>query len=343
MEYFLGIDQGGTKTEAIICDRDGRIFGKGRAGGLAGVYIRDTGETYIKHMRYAAEQAARQADLPLSAVTAACACLNGADWNFEYSYLCMSVYKAVGCPDVTVINDCVGAGRAGTAAAQRAVVCAGSGMNIAVRRADMREIVYGYYIHTCDQGGSALGGALLDAVADSYNNLGPPTIMTGLVLEKFQCENIEELYIKMTAGDCVWKPKDFAPLVLLANRHNDAVAADLLDAASARYSLYVTGAMERLGILGEPLDIVYSGSIFKDDGVAFADNVQRHILTAAPGAKCVHARYEPVCGAALILLDRHWRGDLPSRVAERFDADALEFGLYRSINRQNEAIQGYPG
>ena len=329
MEYFLGVDQGGTKTEAILCDPDGRVLGKGRAGGLTDVYIRDTSETYIERIHRAAEQAARNADLPLSAVTSACACLNGADWSFEYAYLCKSLYKAVGCPDVTIVNDCVGAGRAGTAAIQRAVVCAGSGMNIAVRREDKREIIYGYYIHNRDQGGGALGGALLDAVADAYNNLGPPTAMTDLIIEKTKCDDVEELFIKMTAGECVWKPKDFAPLILLANRQNDPVAADIIDAVSARYSLYVTKAMERLGILDEPADVVYSGSIFKDDGLLFAENVHRRIQAAAPRARCVHARYEPVCGAVLILLDRHWQGAVPAHVAERFDADAQKFGLIR--------------
>jgi N-acetylglucosamine kinase-like BadF-type ATPase len=327
--YFLGIDQGGTKTEAVVCDGLGRIIGKGRAAGLVDIYCFDEAGEYIKNIRDAAEQAAKQARIPLSAVAAVCGCLNGADWDFEYPRLCKSLYKAIGCADMTVLNDCVGAARAGTASLQRAVVCAGTGMNVAVRRADGKEIIYGYYIHHMDQGGNALGTAMLNAVADAFHGIIPPTKMTELLLSHTGFADVEALYIAATVGDGAGEPKYYAPLLLRALRMGDAAAASITDAAAERYAGYVTAAMNRLGIMEEPIDVVYSGSLFKDDGKLFAERVQAHINAQTPQATCVHARYEPVCGTLLTLLERYWNGCIPPEVTEAFDADAKALGLLR--------------
>jgi N-acetylglucosamine kinase-like BadF-type ATPase len=39
MKYFLGIDQGGTKTAALVCDANGNILGVGNEKGLVSLYF----------------------------------------------------------------------------------------------------------------------------------------------------------------------------------------------------------------------------------------------------------------------------------------------------------------
>ena len=107
MKYFLGIDQGGTKTAAIICDASGAILGTGSAVGLADVYFKDTDDLYIKRIISASDKAYRMAGITVGQVSAACGALNGADWDFEYQILAERLSKALNIEDVTVLNDCI--------------------------------------------------------------------------------------------------------------------------------------------------------------------------------------------------------------------------------------------
>ena len=69
MQYFLGVDAGGTKTLALIADASGRVLGAGRSGtgnwesvGLDGAY-----EAYAR----ALAEALRSAGLRPKDITAA--------------------------------------------------------------------------------------------------------------------------------------------------------------------------------------------------------------------------------------------------------------------------------
>ena len=331
-KYFLGIDQGGTKTNAIVCDTHGRILGMGYDRGLAKVYFDDTEELYIKRIVNAANQACEIAGISLSDISAACAGLNGADWDFEYPILAQRLLRAVKVTDVIVLNDCMAALRGGSSQKECAVVCAGSGLNAAVRRADGKEFIYGYYVDSTYQGANALGTAALRKVMEASLSVCKETMLTELILNELGYGTAEQLMIDLSMGKYSLARKTLAPLLLRAFALGDEEAKDVVETFARGLAGYITAAMKRLDISGSALDIVFSGSVFKDVGTLVAQKIYDIISVSEPNVKMIHARYEPVCGAALTLLDREWSGELPEEVNAAFDENAIRYKLIRNLS-----------
>ena len=331
MKYYLGIDQGGTKTAAVVCDENGVIKGKAIHDGLLTCYINDTDEIYIKNIRSAAIEALAQADLTLVDITAVSGCLNGADWDFEYTVLQHNLARAVSCNQAIVMNDCIGGMRGGSAAIACAVVSAGTGLNIAVRTNEGRQIIYGYFIHDFDQGGAAIGRAALNKVLDAYVGICPETLLTENILAFTGHKNAQDLLIDMTMGRYELKTKELVGCLLNAYRREDEQANQIVQKFAQRIAKYITTAMKKFELLHSDLPLVFTGSVFKDDGTLIANQIAECVKKLAPDIQPIHAKYEPVCGAVLTLLDKHYGGTLPKEVTEAFDQSATRMDLVRNI------------
>ena len=329
MRYFLGIDQGGTKTAAIVCDSNGNILGTGYDAGLTDVYFNDEEALYIKRLVKAGERACAMAGIGLEEVSAVCGGLSGVDWDFEVAIFTDMLSGAFNKKDVIAVNDCIIAMRGGSASRECAVVCAGSGLNVAVR-GNGRETIYGYYIHTRYQGAGALGTAALEKIYDACMGICAETALSGLILGFTGYDNAESLLIDTSTGKYKIDSKLLAPLLLKAYAAGDKVAAGIIDEFCGGVARYIPAAMGKLGLSGRALDIVFSGSVFKDIGTLVADKIFEYIKAAAPGARKVHARYEPVCGAVLTLLDREWGNN--QEFMKIFDDSAKSFGLIRNLD-----------
>ncbi|MCL2462622.1 MAG: hypothetical protein FWF44_08160, partial [Defluviitaleaceae bacterium] len=166
MDYYLGIDQGGTKSRAAVCAGNGEIIG--RETGEASIFYLDDPENRSTAIALRlAEKILAAAGRSMADITAVCAGLTGADWDFEYPIHEARTREGLGVADVTVLNDCMIAMRAGSAAPNRAVICAGTGINVAARAAGGKEIIYGYYINPRLNAASSLGGMVFEAIADA--------------------------------------------------------------------------------------------------------------------------------------------------------------------------------
>jgi N-acetylglucosamine kinase-like BadF-type ATPase len=330
MRYYLGIDQGGTKTAALLCDENGRIWGSAKEKGLTTTYFSDTGEAYLKNISSAAGSALSMAGISQSAVSAVCGCLNGADWDFEYPILERNLVRATSCTDIIVINDCIGAMRGGTASRECAVVCAGTGLNAAVRCGDGREIIYGYFVDSADQGANALGQATLRKVMDSYLGLCGDTLLSKLVMDHTGYETAEQLLIDLTMKRCELQVKELVGCLLDAYRKGDSEAALIVDEFARSVSRYIVAGLKRFDMLSRPVEVVFSGGVLKDNGTLLSKAMIDYMKQSVPDIIGVNARYEPICGAVLTLLDRHYGMRIPPEVLEEFDRSAVRLGLIRN-------------
>ena len=336
MKYFLGIDQGGTKTAALVCDLNGKILGVGYDHGLAAVYFDDTEELYIKRIVSAAKTACSMSGIALVDISAVCGGINGADWPHEHPILTKQITQGLGITNMTVLNDCIPAMRAGSSKKEVAVVCAGSGLNIAVQRADGRQIIYGYYISDAHQGGGALGAMALRKVMEATIGICGQTKLTEMILGYTGYNSAEELLIALTSGKYKLKTKTLTPLLLKAFISGDKEAVAIVDKFAEEIAPYVIAGMGRLGMNGSLTDIVFSGSVFKDIGTLVADKIFSCIAAVEPNVCKVHARYEPVCGAVLTLLDREYGGTYTDKLTAVFDESAVKHGLLRNLEVRND-------
>ena len=186
MAYVLAVDGGNTKTVALVARHDGTIVG---AGDIyhAGVDA-DLAEV---------ERAVRQALDACSALPAELSSgvfsMAGADWPEDFDLLERSMRNRCFGQTITVINDALGALRAGSTDGTGVSVVCGTGLAIGARAADGRSWHGSFWLESL--GAGALGRKVLRAVYRAELGLDPPTTLTGRVVDFFGYSSEEQLSV----------------------------------------------------------------------------------------------------------------------------------------------------
>jgi len=327
VNVVLGIDQGSSHTRCVVCDLEGRMLGFGRS---QGAYHLFHGMPFAMQVtREAALAAIQQAGVEISQVACIYGGYTGADWPDEYGLLENAVRSLELSTAVHITNDCIVGLRGGTAQPYGAILASGSGTNCAVRAPDGSEFIYHHYVEDELQGGSAIGRRALKMIFRAHTGLAPATSLTGRVLAYFKVSNVDELMRGLVerriAHDEV---RLLAPLVFEEAYRGDPVAAEILRYIGAGWAGLVTNALRRLEMLDLELEVVLSGSVFKGIGSLLPDTIAAGIRMAAPKARLVNARYEPVVGAALLALESlgiH----ASDQVKDNIEKTAAQLGLIR--------------
>jgi len=330
MKYYLGIDQGGTKTLVAACGDDGVILGC-QEGGASIFYLDDPDNISTRTAYRLSEDILNSTGLTVSDISAVCAGLTGADWDSEYPIHEERTRKGLGISDAIVLNDCMIALRAGSSEPNRAIICAGTGLNIAVSTSDGREIIYGYYITERMQGARALGNSVVDAVVDAEAGVGPVTSLKEIVLEATGYNCFNKFLEHITTRKYSIHPKHFVIGLLKQAHAGDLAAVKIVNDFAVDLAKYIVAGFSKLHLDDADVELVYSGSVFKNVGNIITDRVSKLLSDRFPRLRFKKARYEPVCGALLTLLDRHYSGAIPDLVMENFDKSCVKYGLLRDM------------
>jgi len=302
MDYIVGIDQGSTHTRAAVCGQNGRIFGVGKSFGAC--HSIHGMQPAMRAIRESVQDALCQANIRPEQIRLVFGGLTGADWPDEYRLLEENLAALHPGAQVKVVNDCMVALRGGTQAHYGAIVISGSGGNCAVRSPDRQEFIYHYYQEDDLQGGQALGRKMLTAVYRAATGRELATRLTGLALQQLGMASVDEVLRAHVEGRIpVESLRALAPLLLQAAWEGDLVAGQIVQSFAAGLAELVTAALRRFDMTGLALEIVLSGSIFKGCGRLLEAQMAVEIQKAAPRAKLVNARYEPVVGALLCGLE----------------------------------------
>ncbi|WP_276357134.1 N-acetylglucosamine kinase [Cohnella caldifontis] len=332
MAFLLAVDQGSTKTAALVGDDAGRILGVGYAGGAC--HSSDGMDMAMSMVRSACGEAMRQAGASAADIALLVGGLTGADWDYEYPLLEDALIRTIGVPSVRVCNDCVIAQRGGTDAGHGVVLCAGTAFNAAVQTPDGGRFIFGYYVNDEDMGGTSIGKAAVVAVCNAHAGIGPPTRLTGLVLGFYRVPTVDELLFRRINGKL--RPyKDAAPLVFEAARAGDPAAVGILERHGESVARYAIAGLRRIGDAGLRTDVVLSGSIFKAKDRILQRSIAGKLAMEAPQANVVDALYEPVVGAYLLGLDEIRGAKFPMR-GESLLKSASRFDLLRMANNKEE-------
>lgn len=301
MKYILGIDQGGSKTHAIVMDSTGMVLGLGVSYGAC---HSSSGIDYaMEAVEDAVAQALQQGGLTLADISGVGAGMTGVDWSYEEEQLRTELSSRFGIAQTTVVNDCIIAMRAATTKEQCGIICAGTGLNCAVKNGN-EQFIYGFYIADEYQGGASLARTTIQAVIDSHLGLCGPTALTQQVLNQLQYQSVDELLYNRVLRRIPAEANYQLPLLLEeAALAGDEVAMQIwLDYARV-LARYLTTRMEKMNILEAEADIVLSGSILKCKIPRFQQRLRQEILAKAPNVTLMEATYEPIVGAGLLALD----------------------------------------
>ena len=294
----LGVDGGNTKTIALVASPDGAVVGSGR-GGCSDIYGAPSFEAAIAEIT-SAVTAALPEGATLADIGTAVFSLAGADWDEDKDDLRAALRELVPQADVTVMNDAIGALRAGTVDGVGVSVVVGTGGCVGAAGRDGREWHSSWWaLHT---GAWAIGTDALQAVYEAELGTAPPTTLTAAVLDLFEAPSVEAVLHAFTrrGGRGSWDAALLAPSVLRLARDGDAVAESIVRQHGAKLGDVARVASAKVGLdAGYPL--VLLGGVLRGDG---SELLVEELVVRLPGAEPVRPTREPAVGGLLAALDR---------------------------------------
>jgi len=294
------VDGGSSKTIALIADDRGQVLGAGRS--LGSNWTGEDVEIPMGVVAQAAREALRQAGAEPRDVALGVFTLSGADWPEDHTRRAVVLAQSNLAQQVIVKNDAFGVLRAGTSSPYGMVIAAGTGAMTAVITPDGREWHYGYYQNY--GGASDLSREILEAVLRAEAGMNPPTHLTRRVLQALDFPNVDDLLRALIAeripeGDRL----RLCPLAFEAAAEGDHAAAKLLAQHGAALAEYAAALIRRFEMQPLAFDLVLGGSLFKGRSPLLVDSITLAVHHAAPQARIVLSRFEPVIGSVLLALD----------------------------------------
>ncbi len=300
---LLGVDGGNTKTVAIVASADGTVIGSGRAG-RSDIYNAPDEEAALDEISQAVTEALAEASATPADLAASVFSMAGADWPEDVDFLTRGLIRRGLGRRIRVVNDAIGALRAGTPDGIGVSITCGTGIAIGARNVDGREWYSGHWAVAF--GGAELGERALHAVYEAHLGLGPATSLTEGLLVFFEAAHVEEVLHRCTARgtDRHWMQQArLAPILLDAATSGDKVACAIVHEAGERNANVALIAARAVGLARPPVRFVLSGGVIRHSSGLLKHVIQRRIETEIPGVEVVHNPPEPVVGAVLLAAD----------------------------------------
>jgi N-acetylglucosamine kinase-like BadF-type ATPase len=303
MAIYLGIDAGGTKTHAIVADDAGHILGAGRAGSANWESV--TLEGTYRVLSRAIESALQEAHIQLSDISAAGYGLAGLDWpNDEVRLRAVVDRLGISGPQI-LVNDAFVALRAGATEGVGVAAVAGTGTAITGRNRQ-GELFRTFALGAAwgDFGsGHDIAELATRAVIHAYTGRGQPTMLTERLVAVYGARDILEMAERISRGLADNVDGWLAPLVFAAANEGDAVAQEIVRSAGEELGRNAGAVARRLGMAGEPFDLVMGGSIFSANESQLPDMLLRYAREYAPLARPVRLFGSPAVGGVLLAMD----------------------------------------
>ena len=297
MTLVLGVDGGGSKTHAAVCDETGAVIGWGTAGpsNWETVGLRGAADSISD----AIDRALAGTDVRRGDLSAAVFGLAGVDWPSDVTRL-DAAFEPLGLGTKPVLlNDSFIALRAGVAAPWGVVVIAGTGTVAAGRNREGRTSrTLGLGRVLGDEGSASdVSEAALRAVARAHTGRGPATSLSEALCELRGASSVAQLLEEYSRGGEL--EMNAAPLVLTHATRGDAVAAEIVAWAGAELGGAAATVARNLDMADEPYELVLAGGLFH----GASEMLERAISREAPTALLTRLEAPPVTGAVLTALE----------------------------------------
>lgn len=304
MPYVLGVDGGNTKTIALVARHDGTIIGWGR-GGCSDIYGAGSPEAALEQLENAVVAALGMARVEPRDLSSACFSLAGADWPEDFTLLRSEIARRGYGERAAIVNDAIGALRAGSPDGTGVVVVCGTAAAIGARSESGR--VWHSSFWQEPQGAVELGRKTLRAVYRAALGLEAPTTLTQRVLDFFQLGSAEEVLHAMTSR-LTRRPSEaeigqLTRLLLDEAGRGDAVALKLVETHGAALGDYALTAARQVEIEAEAFTLVLTGGVLRHESRALADAVIARVRRTSPAVQPVFSRFEPAIGALFLALE----------------------------------------
>lgn len=303
MSVVLAIDGGNSKVDVALVDDTGRLLSAARGPTVSHQAVGL--EAGMQRLSRLLNDVGARADVRLP-VDFLVASLAGADYPEDERMLRRAIDAMGVARVVVVVNDTIGALRAGASSNWGVALVCGQGINAAAIAPNGRQLRFPAIGDIAGDwgGGGAVGMAGLQAAVRGSDGRGPHTSLERAVPEFFGLRTPAAVTRALYFGGVPDRMiSSLAPLVFAEAAAGDAVARGILDRLAAELVAMANSLIKRLRLGKLEVEVVLAGGVFRARDADFYAAIEAGIRVAAPRARLVHLDYPPVCGAALLALD----------------------------------------
>jgi N-acetylglucosamine kinase-like BadF-type ATPase len=300
MNYFLGVDIGGTKSHALVADESGQVIGFGQAG--AGNWEGVGYDGLQQVLETITDQALGMAGLEREQIAGAGMGIAGYDWPSQREPH-MEIIQSLGLGGpIELVNDAALGIPAGTKEGWGLSVVSGTGCNCRGWNADRSRTGravggHGQWSHEA-AGGYDIIMRAMRAVSFEWTRRGPATDLTQAFIEKTGAKNLDELVEGVYLYTYTFDPS-FVMLVFEIAAQGDSEALQVMRWAGDQLGQIACGVIRQVGLQNETFEVVQIGSLY-DGHPLISEQMRLTIQQTAPKASIVRLTVPPVVGGVLL-------------------------------------------
>jgi len=301
----LAVDGGASKTEVVVCDKDGAVLGqaRGAASNHQMVGLEAAMDNLGQTIAAAVADAGRAPGLPVC--TTGVYCLAGIDLAVDEERVGGAVTARGWTTVGEVRNDTFAVMRAGVTSGWGIGVVCGTGLNCVGLGPDGSTVRFpslGELSGDFTPGGAWLGVRGLGLALRARDGRGAPTVLEETVPALFGLDRPQAVLEAAYTGALPFgRLPEIARVVLDAASAGDGPAHDAVGLLVDEVVAMIAAAIGRLGVGTSPVEVVVGGGLFENAG--FSSRVLEGVHRHAPSAALRPLAAPPVLGAALLGLD----------------------------------------
>lgn len=305
LNVYLGVDGGGTKTQAVLFDEERNVIGEGFSG--ASNPLRVGIETAVANIFQATDAACDAANKSRGDVIAATFGLAGVRRADLRQRVRERLAEKLRIKTVEVVTDAEIALFGMTLGKAGVVVIAGTG-SICYGRNEAGEtaISGGWGPIAGDEGsGASIARRGLQSIAKASDGRGEPTKLSDAGTVYFRASTPENLLTAIYAPQMDnAKIAGFARLVVETAREGDKIAVGILIDAGRELGLAVNAVVRKLNLKNAKIPVGQVGSIFRA-GALLTDSLLETVKQFAPKAYLADPILQPASAAAQMAWNAH--------------------------------------
>jgi len=299
----VGVDGGGTKTQAVILDLHNQIIGEGIAG--ASNPLRVGIANAAAAVREAIDKACEAARVRRTDLVAAEIGLAGASRNELRARIRESLIS-LGIREIIVVSDADIALYGATEGAPGLIVIAGTGSICCGINARRKMLCAGGWGPVAgDEGGGAwIARRALRAIAHATDGRGASTSLTGAAIAYFHVSDATDLSTAIYAPTITnERLAGFGKFVIEAAKAKDRIAREILAEAGRELGSAASAVIRNLKLERETFQVAYTGGVFVAAGELVLATMREEIKKIAPLAYVAPPHYPPAVAAARMARD----------------------------------------
>jgi N-acetylglucosamine kinase-like BadF-type ATPase len=289
--YFLGFDGGGTKTECVLADKEGRVLTRATAGPSNPFRTGYTRAWFA--LSDAADLVLSRQKVTSSHIRGVCAGLGGAGRSGVARRVATFLRDNYPNAKVCVTTDLEIALEAAFGSGEGLVLHADTGSAAFGRDANGRTARAGGRGPWFSDEGSAfdIGRRAIRAVSLAEENRGPATELAARIFACHQCHGWDSLLDSVARNPDDVFPKTYPLVAELADKE-DAVARQILSAAAVSLAELATSVANELGWRNREVGIARVGGMYGRSQY-FDAAIERELKTTVPQGRLVSVDISP--------------------------------------------------